>query len=165
MNLNLSISPNQDGLFWWNAELRRETQKHLIDLTDKRVIWKKLTKFRWMQTVTWYVQTVVVSTRHLSRQEVCADFCTLTSKNMNKSESSLRLHKHHWRAMDGVSDGWSGRSNIWWPAGWEGWAQQGEATQRWDGGFTLAAERRLHCWICVHAKKKKKKHPEKHKKK
>lgn len=70
--------------------------------------------------------------------------------------------KHHWRAMDGVSDGRSGRSNIWWPAGWEWGGEQGEATQRWDGGFTLAAERCLHCWICVHATKKK--HPEKHKK-
>lgn len=59
-------------------------------------------------------ETFVVSTCHLSRQEGRVDFCTSTGENMKESDSFLCSRNHHGQAMDGVSDGRSGRSN-WWP--------------------------------------------------
>lgn len=70
-------------------------------------------------------------------------FALWREKNMNKSDSCLCLHKHQ-------TD--SGRSN-WWPARKRRRAEQGEATQPWDSGFTLAVERRLYCQIRAHANK------------
>lgn len=85
---------------------------------------------------------------------------------MNKSESSLRLHKHHRRAMDGVSDGRSGRSNIWWPAGWERGVGGGRRNKvRQLSGETAASRSRPSVVYTVESvSMQKKKHPEKHKK-